>query len=118
MRYTAGKNIALKVPDHEYQETVRFYRETLGFEDAFESDENASSVAVKFGDNILWIDRITTLSQAEIWLELKTDNVEAARNDLESKGVKTRESIEPLPANIDGFWVSGPGNIIHLLHQQ
>ena len=118
MSFTAGKNIALKVPDHEFQDTVRFYREILGFADAIEYTESAASVAVEFGPNVLWIDRVTTLSQAEIWLEIKTDNIAAARLELEAQGVRTRESIEPLPANIDGFWIAGPSNIIHLLHQQ
>lgn len=118
MSYSAGKNIALKVPDHEFHETVKFYREILGFEDAFDYTDTATSVAVKFGSNILWIDRVTTLSQSEIWLEIKTDNIENARAELQSKGVQTRESLEPLPANIEGFWIAGPGNIIHLLHQE
>lgn len=116
MQFTAGRNIAIKVPDHEYHATVQFYREILGFEDAVEYDSEARSVAVSFGDKVLWIDSVATISQAEIWLEIKTDNVTEARATLASKGVAFRESIEPLPEDVNGFWISGPSNIIHLIH--
>ncbi|HBR99063.1 MAG TPA: hypothetical protein DD979_17040 [Gammaproteobacteria bacterium] len=31
-RFQAGRNIAMKVPPHQYDATVRFYRDTLGFQ--------------------------------------------------------------------------------------
>ncbi|MEM7258677.1 MAG: hypothetical protein AAF404_14965 [Pseudomonadota bacterium] len=116
VKYTAGRNIAIKTPDHEYAETVRFYREILGFEDAIEYQPDATSAAVHFGDKVLWIDSVPTLSQAEIWLEIKTDNTQQARQSLQQQGIVTRDAIEPLPDNFDGFWVSSPNSIIHLIN--
>ncbi|MEE9337805.1 MAG: hypothetical protein V3U87_06970 [Methylococcaceae bacterium] len=37
-KFTSGKNIAMKVPVHEFDRTVVFYRDILGFEEV-----NASS---------------------------------------------------------------------------
>lgn len=116
MTYTAGKNIAIKTPEHEYADTVKFYREILGFEDAIDYQPDATSAAVHFGDKVLWIDCVPTLSQAEIWLEINTPDTAAARKSLAQQGIATRSAIEPLPANIDAFWISGPNNIIHLVH--
>lgn len=115
--YKAGKNIAIKVPEHEYQETVQFYRDVLGFEDAFEFDPAGTSTAVKFGANILWVDSVATLSQAEIWLEILTDDITSARDDLVQKGVQIRQSIEKLPDEVQGLWIAAPGNLIHLLRK-
>lgn len=115
--YKAGKNIAIKVPEHEYHETVRFYREVLGFEDAFEFDPENTSTAVKFGANILWVDSVVTLSQAEIWLEILTDDITAARDHLVKKGVQIRQSIEQLPDDVQALWIAAPGNLIHLLRK-
>lgn len=32
-KFLPGRNIAMKVPDHEYQQTATFYRDILGFEE-------------------------------------------------------------------------------------
>lgn len=114
--FTAGKNIAMKVPVHEYDTTLRFYRDILGLE-AIESmsDENPDSQVFKFGDKNLWIDRVTTVSQAEIWLEILTDDITAAAEYLGQQGCIRSDEIEPLPSGFSGFWISNPCNIIHLI---
>lgn len=77
-KFSPGKNIAMKVPYHQYEATVRFYREILGFEPVTGPSGNATGF--KFGDKNLWIDNVLGMSQAEIWLEVVTNNtVEAAR---------------------------------------
>ena len=63
----------------------------------------------------LWIDRVKTVSQAELWLEVRTDNCAAASKHLEQQGVVRRDEIEQLPAGFDGFWISNPASIIHLV---
>jgi predicted enzyme related to lactoylglutathione lyase len=115
-KFTPGKNIAIKVPVHEFDRTVAFYREILGFEevDLSSSDDN-ESVAFKFGDKNLWIDRISGISQAEIWLEVITDDIEAASVYFEKNGGIRRDEIEPLPEGLSGFWIANPANIIHLI---
>lgn len=114
--FTPGKNIAMKVPTHEFDSTVAFYRGILGFEEIDESACNdMDTVTFKFGDKNLWIDKTAGISQAEIWLEVVTEDVDAASNYFENQGCVRRDEIEPLPDGFKGFWISSPSNIIHLI---
>jgi len=71
--FKPGKNIAIKVPFHHFEQTVSFYRDLLGLEQIHRTSPDADdSVTFRFGDKNLWIDRSATLSQAEIWLEVQT----------------------------------------------
>ncbi len=115
-QFKPGKNLAMKVPVHEFEKTVVFYRDILGFEEIKESQSASSdSVRFMFGDKVLWIDRVETLSQAELWLEIVTDDIEAASEYLVSKEFVRRDEIEPLPQSFKGFWLANPANIIHLV---
>lgn len=114
-RCHSGRNIAMKVPAHEYERTVAFYRDVLGFESLADADSATESARFAFGDKVLWIDRVPGLSQAEIWLEVVTEDVEAAAARLEEAGCARRDEIEPLPEGFHGFWVANPANIIHLV---
>ena len=66
-----GFNIAMKVPSHQYQATLAFYRDVIGLKPF---DEKAPAKGFELGPNRLWIDEAPMLSQAEVWLELFTDN--------------------------------------------
>ncbi|TQV88165.1 VOC family protein [Aliikangiella coralliicola] len=114
--FKAGKNIAMKVPSHEYEKTVAFYRDILGFKisDA-SSPDSFESIAFEFGDKNLWIDKINGISQAETWLEIEADNIEQAKKYFDELGVTRRDEIEPLPKEFNGFWIANPANIIHLV---
>ena len=117
--FSPGTNIAIKVPVHEYESTVAFYRDILGLKPVeLESPDNYESIAFLFGDKKLWLDKISGISHAEIWLEIKTDNIQKAADYLKEKGCSRRDEIEPLPGEFKGFWISSPSNIIHLIHQQ
>ena len=109
----AGRNIALKVPPHQWDATVQFYRQTLGLP---ELTNFAPDVAFQFGANQLWIDRVATISQAELWLELVTDDTKAAARHLERAGVVRCDQIEQLPRGFDGFWIASPAAIVHLVN--
>jgi len=114
--FAPGPNIAIKVPAHEYEATVSFYRDILGLRPIPGTAPSASeSVRFEFGDKTLWIDRVPTLSQAEIWLELTTNDIDAATRHLNAHGCPRRDGIEPLPPDFPGFWISSPANIIHLI---
>lgn len=108
----AGRNIALKVPPHQWDATVQFYRRTLGLP---ELTDFAPDVVFQFGPNQLWIDRVATISQAELWLELVTDDTKAAARHLERAGVVRCDEIEQLPQGFDGFWIASPAAIVHLV---
>jgi catechol 2,3-dioxygenase-like lactoylglutathione lyase family enzyme len=110
--FAAGRNIAMKVPPHLYEATVRFYRDVLGLR---EITKHSPSVGFEFGSNNLWIDRVTGISQAEIWLEVVTNDVAAAAQLLKGAGIVRRDEIEPLPEGFQAFWVSSLASIIHLV---
>ena len=111
-RFEGGPNIAMKVPPYLFAETVTFYQKVLKLP-LVEEDNN--SVVFEFGANRLWIDKVDHVSQAELWLELKTSDVNSASAYLDSYGVARRDEIEPLPENFNGFWICNPTNIIHLV---
>jgi hypothetical protein len=117
-RFTPGKNIAIKVPAHEYEDTVVFYRDILGFEQIpASSSENIAGTIFRFGDKNLWVDKIPGISQAEIWLEVITDELDMAAEYLHDKHCNRTDEIEPLPDNVKGFLASSPSSIIHLINQ-
>ena len=68
-QFSGGANIAIKCPAHTYDQTVAFYRDTLGLPVI---EEEADGCIFQFGPNRLWIDkdsifvkcRITILSGA------------------------------------------------------
>ena len=104
----------MKVPQNQYDETVRFYRNVVGLKriQTFEPD-----VVFKFGDKNLWIDKVATISQAEIWLEIITDDIAAAAKRLKNENVVRCDEIEKLPEGFQGFWISSPAAIVHLVCQ-
>lgn len=52
LTFRGGKNIAMKVPTHQYDSTVLSYRDVLGFE---EIERHLPSVVFAFGNNNLRI---------------------------------------------------------------
>jgi hypothetical protein len=109
-----GRNIAMKVPPHRFDETVRFYAEVVGLNMIADL---LPDIVFEFGPMRLWIDRVETLSQSEIWLELVTPNVNDAAKHLESHGTTRCDPIEPLPEGFGGFWIASPCDIVHLVAQ-
>ena len=114
--FSPGTNIAMKVPSHEFERTVAFYRDVLGLRVLPDAPQASDiNIAFAFGDKTLWIDSVPALSQAEIWLEIRTNDLEAAAGDLAAAGCIRRDEIEPLPDGMAGYWIANPANIIHLL---
>ncbi|MCA1798065.1 MAG: hypothetical protein LC632_01060 [Xanthomonadaceae bacterium] len=115
-KFAPGRNIAMKVPAHEYDDTVAFYRDVLGLREILEqAPSSTKSVRFDFGDKVLWIDKVPSLSQAEIWLEVYASDVAGSAKYLAEHGCPRRDEIENLPEGFKGFWVSSPANIIHLV---
>ncbi|SHI10991.1 hypothetical protein [Desulfofustis glycolicus] len=112
VKFAAGRNIAMKVPPHQYEATVSFYRDVLSLK---EITKHPPSVGFEFGSNNLWIDQVPGMSQAETWFEIVTDDIAAASQHLEASGVVRCDEIEPLPQNFQAFWVTSPAAIIHLV---
>lgn len=112
--FQPGRNIAMKVPAFEYEQTVAFYREILQLTSISSSEV---STVFDFSDWRLWIDRSAHISQAEIWLEVICDDVAAAREHFAALGVHFCDHIESLPMDVEGFWVMNPANIVHLVRR-
>jgi catechol 2,3-dioxygenase-like lactoylglutathione lyase family enzyme len=112
LRFRGGRNIAMKLPPERFDATLAFYRDALGL--PVERREPGTAV-VTFGQMRLWLDRVATVSQAEIWLEIETSSAAAAAGLLESADVIRCDDIEPLPDGFKGFWIKNPADIVHLV---
>lgn len=55
------------------------------------------------------------MSQAELWLELAASDIPEAAKHLAESGVVRCDQIEPLPEGYEGFWISSPASIIHMV---
>ena len=111
-KFYAGDNIAMKIPSHEFPATVQFYRDVIGLP---QIETMLPDIVFKFGDKRLWLDTVDHISQAEIWLEIQTDNLKTAAEYLDQKDIIRCDKIEALPQGFEGFWITSPANIIHLI---
>lgn len=89
-----GIDIAIKVPPHQYEATLAFYRDVVGLKPI---TDKAPAIGFELGPNKLWIDPAPGMSQVEVWLELFTDNFDEAADQLARAGVVRCDPIEPLP---------------------
>ena len=112
LNFRGGRNVAMKLPPHQYEAMVKFYRDTLGLEVKQTSD---NSHAVDYGPIRLWLDRCPKASQAELWLDIGTNNTKAAAKHLEAQGVLRCDAIEELPKNFDGYWIANAAGIVHIV---
>ena len=111
-QFSGGANIAIKCPSHTYEQTVAFYRDTLGLPLI---EEEKDGCIFQFGPNRLWIDNVPNLSHPDIWLELETNDTEAAASFLKVHGVSRRDEVEQLREDFNGFFISAPNGVIHLV---
>lgn len=109
---TGGVNIAVKVPPHLFDATIRFYRDTLALQPLEIGPDTAS---FSFGPNRLHVDRVPTCTHAEVWLELLTNDPDAAAEHLRRAGVTRCDAVEPLPPGFPGFWIASPAGTVHLV---
>ena len=109
-----GINIAMKVPSHQYDATVAFYRDVVGPK-TFSA--KAPAIGFELGPNRLWIDEAPNYSQAEVWLELFTSDHKQALGHLEKNGVVRCDTVEDLGEGFRGGWVMNPANIVHMVRE-
>jgi catechol 2,3-dioxygenase-like lactoylglutathione lyase family enzyme len=101
-KFYGGIDIAMKVPPHQYQAMIAFYRDVIGLKPI---TDKAPAIGFEFGPNKLWLDEAPGMSQAEIWLELFTDRFDDAAAHLAEAGVVRCDPIEPLPDGFKGGWI-------------
>ena len=111
-QFSGGAKIAIKCPHHTYDQMIAFYRDTLGLSLV---DEAPEGCIFQFGPNRLWIDKVPNLSHPDIWLEIETNDTEAAAAYLRVHGVPRRDEVEQLREEFNGFWISDPAGVIHLV---
>jgi catechol 2,3-dioxygenase-like lactoylglutathione lyase family enzyme len=111
-QFSGGANIAIKCPHHTYDQTIAFYRDTLGLPLIEETPEGC---IFQFGPNRLWIDKVPNLSHPDVWLEIETNDTEAAAAYLRVHSVPRRDEVEQLREDFNGFWISDPAGVIHLV---
>jgi catechol 2,3-dioxygenase-like lactoylglutathione lyase family enzyme len=121
--FNGGVNIAMKIPRAEYEPTVAFYREALGLEVTEEAETGAPSVSrthtVRFGPNTLWLDCVDNYSRPDVWLELRTDDLEAATAQLAEAGIGTCDEVEVFAdPGTRAHWIKNPAGIVHLLAER
>ena len=107
----------MKVSPELFDNTVQFYQTILGLPPAhLENPHTGNSVVFDFEGKNLWIDQREGVTQSEIWLEIVADDIEAADIYLSEMGCDRCDEVEPLPNGFKGFWVRGPGSVIHLIN--
>ena len=111
MNIRPGKNIAIKVPLHRWEETVAFYRDKVGLQIA---KELTNSTGFAFGNMTLWIDKVEHQSQVDVWLELFSDDPDKALDHL---GSPRRDELEPLDG-VTGHWTSDPAGVVLLVRNE
>eukprot|EP01060_Flectonema_neradi_P003650 TRINITY_DN1235_c1_g3_i1.p1 TRINITY_DN1235_c1_g3~~TRINITY_DN1235_c1_g3_i1.p1 ORF type:complete len:368 (+),score=76.54 TRINITY_DN1235_c1_g3_i1:66-1169(+) len=112
--FKGGCNIAVKCPSTKYLSTVAFYRETLGLKILHYCP---SCTKMKWSNTCsLWVDCLPSLTSHAVWLEINTSSTDAARGYLKGrKRVSMRPEVEIIPPGVDGFWISPPNDMVHLI---
>ena len=85
--FSGGINISIKVPLHQYDATIAFYRDTLNLPLVEEEPEGC---IFQFGPSRLWVDKAPQLAQADVSLELETNDTLAAARYLKNHGMNWR----------------------------
>ncbi len=117
--FTAGINIAIKVPKSKYEKTISFYREILKLhveERPIDNPTVSRTHEVKFGTNVLWLDCVDNYTHSETWLQLTVPDVEEAASYLQMKGVNTCDELEELPENM--HWITDPAGTVFNLQKR
>lgn len=109
-RLRPGRNIAIKVPLHQWDDTVSFWRDRAALDVV---REGVDSIGFRFGEMTLWIDRVPHQSRGDVWLELFSDDPSAALDHLQSP---RRDELEPLDG-VTGHWTSDPAGTVVLVRE-
>ncbi|MFW5415976.1 VOC family protein [Nocardiopsis sp. CNT-189] len=120
--FSGGVNIAMKIPKADYEATVAFYRDVLGLDMTEEEETGTPSVsrtfAVRFGPTTLWLDCVDGAARSDLWLELRTDDLEAATRALAESGHSPCDEVEPFAdPDARAHWIRNPAGVVHLLAQ-
>ena len=116
--FEGGVNIAIKVPKHKYAQTVKFYRDILKLhveEKPIEHPTISRTHLVTFGPNTVWLDCVDNYAHSEIWLDLRTNDVEKSTEYLASHGIHPCDELEEIPS--DTHWIMDPAGTVFILNK-
>lgn len=119
VKFTGGINIAVKIPKSKYEQTVSFYKDILKLETAEKPISHPTisrTHEVKFGGNILWLDCVDNYTHSEIWMELRTPDVENAVEYLKEHGIETCDELEEIPK--ENHWIMNPAGTVFILDKE
>lgn len=120
LKFRAGKNIALKIPEDKYERTVNFYRDVLLLEveeKLMEAHPTISKTArVQFGQNVLWLDCLEQIERQEVYFQLDTNDLDMALQYLATNGIGTHDHLEQVPEGM--HWIKDPAGNVLLLRQK
>ena len=118
--FAGESNLALKVPRYCYEATMRFYRDVLNLPLRGRSPASPTfpqgSPAFELAGMRLWLDEVQNYSQRDLWLQLRTSDLERAMRYLRDAGIPVRDELEPL-GNFPGHWISDPAGTVLLVSQ-
>src|SRR5436853_6097747 len=109
-QFSGGANIAIKCPSHTYDQTVAFYRDTLGLPLI---EEEKDGCIFQFGPKRLWIDSVPNLSHPHTWPELETHDTEAAAALLNVHGAQHRDDVQRLSERTHAYAICAPNGLSH-----
>lgn len=110
--FAGGPNIAIKVPEHVWSETIAFYRDVLGLK------QEGEDAIFSFGEGRrLHLDRRPQFPRGDVWLQIHTQDADAALAHLAGHGVPVRDELEGLPPRLRGHWISDPAGTVLLLNE-
>lgn len=119
IQFTPGINIAIKIPKSKYEATLAFYRDTLQWEleeRPISHPTISRTYKLKFGSMILWLDCVDNYTHSETWMELRTNDVPAAKTYLEERGISTCDEIEQIPEHM--HWIMDPAGNVFILDKR
>jgi hypothetical protein len=117
MKFEAGTNIAMKLPQLQSADTVHFYRDVLLLEVEEKPITHPTvlqTCTVKFGACTLWLDCVEGIDRSSIWLEIKTPEINNATDYLSTNNIATFDELEQIPA--DMHWIKDPAGTVLLLN--
>lgn len=107
LEFERGKNIAMKIPAHEYENNVGCYRDILRFKDITGSNAG-DTPRFEFSDKVLWLDCMSGLSQSEIRLEDVVSAICKVTEYLKQPSCHHKDEIESLPKGFKAFSIVSP----------
>lgn len=114
--FKAGNNIRMRIPTKMFEETLHFYRDILllDSEEIFFTQLNSLRLAkIIFGSINLWLHEIPDNAKPEIFLEINTNQINAALDFLTVNQI-SHQTIETEKSNKITIIKDPAGNVLTL----